>query len=106
MLTDCLAHDPVDTDPTGGDPWMGGPVAITVCRRCGLQLKPSPAAQAFNTRVARLQAEAAPPPPPVPPAAPRRHGWRRLIGPARVLLAVAVVTVLTADVVDYVAGIL
>jgi hypothetical protein len=23
------------TDPTGGDPLLGGPVYITVCRRCG-----------------------------------------------------------------------
>jgi hypothetical protein len=28
-------HCWVTTDPTGGDPWMGGPVTIVVCADCG-----------------------------------------------------------------------
>lgn len=46
-----FGHKPVDIDPTGGDPFMGGPVAITVCDRCGRQLDPSRTAVAFNKKV-------------------------------------------------------
>jgi hypothetical protein len=31
-------HRPGYTDPTGGDPWMGGPVEIRVCRDGGIEL--------------------------------------------------------------------
>ena len=43
--------DSVDIDPTGGDPWMGGPVMITVCVRCKAQVETSVDAQVFNERV-------------------------------------------------------
>jgi hypothetical protein len=49
-----LGHKPKDIDPTGGDPWMGGPVAITVCDRCGRELPHSATAKAFNDRIAAL----------------------------------------------------
>jgi hypothetical protein len=49
-----LGHKPKDIDPTGGDPWMGGPVAITICDRCGRELPHSDTAKAFNGRVAAL----------------------------------------------------
>lgn len=45
-----LGHKPVDTDPTGGDPWMGGPVLITICDRCGRELPKSDRANKFNAQ--------------------------------------------------------
>lgn len=33
----------VYTDPTGGDPFMGGPVLIAVCARCGRECVTPPA---------------------------------------------------------------
>lgn len=45
-------HVPRDIDPTGGDPSMGGPVAITVCDRCGWELPHSEAAIRFNNEEA------------------------------------------------------
>jgi hypothetical protein len=48
---DFRGHDPVDVDPTGGDPWLGGPVLLTVCDRCGRQLVQSRRAEEFNERV-------------------------------------------------------
>lgn len=44
-------HVPKDIDPTGGDPAMGGPVAITICDRCGRELPHSQTAVAFNNEV-------------------------------------------------------
>lgn len=38
-------------DPTGGDPWMGGPVLITVCSRCGDQVDTNAEAMAYNEMV-------------------------------------------------------
>ena len=40
MRLRCLfgAHRPGWNDPTGGDPYMGGPVMIRVCRDCGQEL--------------------------------------------------------------------
>ena len=43
-----FGHKPIDIDPTGGDPWMGGPVAITICDRCGRELPQSESAKQFN----------------------------------------------------------
>lgn len=44
-------HVPRDIDPTGGDPFMGGPVAITVCDRCGRELEHSETAKEFNRQI-------------------------------------------------------
>ncbi len=57
LVCEAQGHKPVDTDPTGGDPSMGGPVAITVCDRCGTELEASESAREFNAEVAARQAE-------------------------------------------------
>lgn len=44
-------HKPRDWDPTGGDPRMGGPVALTICDLCGIELPKSESAIAFNLQV-------------------------------------------------------
>lgn len=43
-----LGHIPVNFDPTGGDPFIGGPVMLTKCDRCGKELEKSDAARLFN----------------------------------------------------------
>jgi hypothetical protein len=48
LVCEISGHRPKDIDPTGGDPFMGGPVMITVCDRCGIEMPPSPTAKAFN----------------------------------------------------------
>ena len=46
---ECIYHaEAVDIDPTGGDPFMGGPVRITVCGRCGRELPLSDDAKNWN----------------------------------------------------------
>ncbi len=52
-------HEGEDRDPTGGDPFMGGPVAITVCKWCGDQLPASETAQEFNAEVSRRRDQVA-----------------------------------------------
>lgn len=52
-------HVPRDYDPTGGAPWMGGPVLITICDRCGRELPHSDTAKAFNEKVRVLRDEQA-----------------------------------------------
>ncbi len=52
LACETKGHDPKDIDPTGGDPFMGGPVAITCCDRCGKHLNLSDAAKEFNQQVA------------------------------------------------------
>ena len=69
LVCEARGHQPRDTDPTGGDPFMGGPVLITVCRRCGVELPHSDAANAFNA-AHTFEAE-----PAKPPAPPKRHRW-------------------------------
>lgn len=48
LACEMLGHSPKDIDPTGGDPFMGGPVLITICARCGTELPHSDSAKAFN----------------------------------------------------------
>lgn len=57
--TVCLVtgHDPVNFDPTGGDPFMGGPVMLTRCNRCGRDLPKSDAARLFNQYQGLLREE-------------------------------------------------
>lgn len=33
-------HVPTTIDPTGGNPFMGGPVRIVICSQCGWELPP------------------------------------------------------------------
>ena len=51
-------HCWVTTDPTGGDPWMGGPVTIVVCADCGREQMDRPNAyeQGQRDALARLEA--------------------------------------------------
>lgn len=48
-------HVPIDIDPTGGAPWMGGPVLITICDRCGKELPHSDEANRFNNEQTYLR---------------------------------------------------
>lgn len=50
LVCEARGHVPRDIDPTGGDPSMGGPVAITICDRCDRELPHSATAKAFNLR--------------------------------------------------------
>lgn len=53
----CLlsGHVPVNFDPTGGDPFMGGPVMLTKCDRCEKALPESDAARLHNQYVGLLK---------------------------------------------------
>lgn len=45
-------HIPINIDPTGGDPDIGGPVYITICERCGVELAMSREAIILNNHIA------------------------------------------------------
>lgn len=57
LVCAATGHDPITTDPTGGDPFMGGPVSIVVCSRCGHELPssaPEPGGKRDAGRIASL----------------------------------------------------
>lgn len=55
LVCEAKGHIPVDIDPTGGAPYMGGPVAITICDRCGRELEHSETAKEFNRQMDEIR---------------------------------------------------